>query len=130
MPQRAFWLSVPRVVSNSTTTTTTTYVGALARNPQADLQAQDRAHRIGQKRPVNIYRFVTEETVEEKIVERAESKLYLDALVIQQGRLIEQNKGTGGASIVRRSGSFPHDGAWLRWCCLPVRYIKPFLPRS
>lgn len=79
---------------------------------------------------MNIYRFVTEETVEEKIVERAESKLYLDALVIQQGRLIEQNKGTGGASIVRRSGSFPHDGAWLRWCCLPVRYIKPFLPRS
>jgi SWI/SNF-related matrix-associated actin-dependent regulator of chromatin subfamily A member 5 len=29
-------------------------------NPQADLQAQDRAHRIGQKKPVNIYRFVTE----------------------------------------------------------------------
>ena len=39
-------------------------------NPQADLQAQDRAHRIGQKRPVQVFRLVTEHTVEEKIVER------------------------------------------------------------
>eukprot|EP00698_Gefionella_okellyi_P005427 TRINITY_DN14974_c0_g1_i1.p1 TRINITY_DN14974_c0_g1~~TRINITY_DN14974_c0_g1_i1.p1 ORF type:complete len:1108 (-),score=308.38 TRINITY_DN14974_c0_g1_i1:24-3347(-) len=61
-------------------------------NPQMDLQAQDRAHRIGQKKPVNVYRLVTEHTIEEKIVERAEQKLYLDAMVIQQGRLVEQNK--------------------------------------
>merc|ERR1712137_457305 len=61
-------------------------------NPQMDLQAQDRAHRIGQKKPVNVYRFVTQNTVEEKVVERAEAKLYLDALVIQQGRLVETNK--------------------------------------
>lgn len=61
-------------------------------NPQADLQAQDRAHRLGQTKPVQVYRFVTEGTVEEKIVERAELKLKIDALVIQQGRLVEQNK--------------------------------------
>ena len=59
-----------------------------------DLQAQDRAHRIGQTKPVNVFRLVIDESVEEKIVERAEAKLYLDALVIQQGRLAEQNKGT------------------------------------
>ena len=53
-------------------------------NPQADLQAQDRAHRIGQKKQVRVFRFVTENTVEEKIIERAERKLYLDAVVIQQ----------------------------------------------
>ena len=40
-------------------------------NPQQDLQAQDRAHRIGQTRPVNVYRFVMEGTIEQKIVERA-----------------------------------------------------------
>lgn len=56
-------------------------------NPQMDLQAQDRAYRIGQKKPVFVYRFVTENTIDEKIVERAELKLHLDALVIQQGRL-------------------------------------------
>jgi SWI/SNF-related matrix-associated actin-dependent regulator of chromatin subfamily A member 5 len=56
-------------------------------NPQADLQAMDRAHRIGQKKPVRVLRFITEGTVEEKIIERAERKLFLDAVVIQQGRL-------------------------------------------
>lgn len=64
-------------------------------NPQVDLQAQDRAHRIGQTRPVTVYRFITEGTIEEKIVERAEMKLHLDAVVIQQGRLIEQSKALG-----------------------------------
>lgn len=61
-------------------------------NPQADLQAQDRAHRIGQKKPVQIFRLVTEHTIEEKIVERAQQKLKLDAMVVQQGRLKEKDK--------------------------------------
>ncbi|XP_058459668.1 chromatin-remodeling complex ATPase chain Iswi [Malaya genurostris] len=58
-------------------------------NPQMDLQAMDRAHRIGQKKQVRVFRLITENTVEEKIVERAEIKLKLDKLVIQQGRLID-----------------------------------------
>lgn len=61
-------------------------------NPQMDLQAQDRAHRIGQKKEVTVFRFITEGTVEEKIVERAEKKLYLDAVVVQQGRLQQANQ--------------------------------------
>lgn len=44
-------------------------------NPQVDLQAMDRAHRIGQKKKVIVYRLVTEGSVEEKIVERAARKL-------------------------------------------------------
>lgn len=39
-------------------------------NPQIDLQAMDRAHRIGQKKHVNVYRLVHEHTIEEKIIER------------------------------------------------------------
>jgi SWI/SNF-related matrix-associated actin-dependent regulator of chromatin subfamily A member 5 len=62
------------------------------RNPQADLQAQDRAHRIGQKKPVQVFRLVTDETVEVKVVERAQQKLKLDAMVVQQGRLQEKEK--------------------------------------
>lgn len=53
-------------------------------NPQNDLQAQARAHRIGQKNQVNIYRFVTARSVEEEIVERAKKKMVLDHLVIQR----------------------------------------------
>uniref|UniRef100_A0A2K5CPX3 SNF2 related chromatin remodeling ATPase 1 n=1 Tax=Aotus nancymaae TaxID=37293 RepID=A0A2K5CPX3_AOTNA len=59
-------------------------------NPQVDLQAMDRAHRIGQKKPVRVFRLITDNTVEERIVERAEIKLRLDSIVIQQGRLIGQ----------------------------------------
>jgi len=64
-------------------------------NPQADLQAMDRAHRIGQKKQVRVFRFVTENTVDEKIVERAGVKLRLDRMVIQQGRLAEQKQNLG-----------------------------------
>jgi SWI/SNF-related matrix-associated actin-dependent regulator of chromatin subfamily A member 5 len=54
-------------------------------------QAQDRAHRIGQKRQVQVFRLVTEDTIEQKIVERAQQKLKLDAMVVQQGRLKDQD---------------------------------------
>jgi len=59
-------------------------------NPQMDLQAIDRAHRIGQKKQVQVFRLCVENTVDEKIIERAEVKLRLDRLVIQQGKLTEQ----------------------------------------
>jgi chromodomain-helicase-DNA-binding protein 1 len=54
-------------------------------NPQADLQAMARAHRIGQKNPVTVYRFVSKDTVEEEILERARNKLMLEFLTIQRG---------------------------------------------
>ena len=61
-------------------------------NPQADLQAMDRAHRIGQTKQVKVFRFVTEDAIEEKVLERAAQKLRLDQLVIQQGRAQMQTK--------------------------------------
>ncbi|KAI0388031.1 P-loop containing nucleoside triphosphate hydrolase protein [Hypomontagnella monticulosa] len=54
-------------------------------NPQADLQAMARAHRIGQKRPVTVYRLVSKETIEEEVLERARNKLLLEYLAIQAG---------------------------------------------
>ncbi len=47
-------------------------------NPQWDNQAMARVHRIGQTKPVHVYRLVTEGTVEERIQHRADQKLYLD----------------------------------------------------
>ncbi|GAX78544.1 hypothetical protein CEUSTIGMA_g5984.t1 [Chlamydomonas eustigma] len=50
-------------------------------NPQWDLQAMARVHRIGQTRPVHVYRLCSEGTVEDRIQRRAEQKLYLDQMV-------------------------------------------------
>ena len=55
-------------------------------NPQQDLQAQDRAHRIGQTRPVIVYRLATKGTVEQTLLERAEGKRRLEKLVIRKGK--------------------------------------------
>ncbi|XP_042242639.1 lymphocyte-specific helicase-like isoform X2 [Homarus americanus] len=55
-------------------------------NPQSDLQAQDRCHRIGQTSPVLVLRLVTKSTIDEKIVERAATKRKLEKLIIQSGK--------------------------------------------
>ncbi|KAK9449552.1 SNF2 family N-terminal domain-containing protein [Limtongia smithiae] len=61
-------------------------------NPHQDLQAQDRAHRIGQTKEVRIFRLITEDSVEENILERAHQKLDIDGKVIQAGKF--DNKST------------------------------------
>jgi ATP-dependent DNA helicase len=53
-------------------------------NPQQDLQAQDRAHRIGQKNPVVIFRLATKNTVEEGLLSSAEGKRRLEKAVIKK----------------------------------------------
>jgi hypothetical protein len=60
-------------------------------NPHQDLQAQDRAHRIGQKNEVRVLRLVTVNSVEEDILETARFKLSMDAQVIQSGMFNHQS---------------------------------------
>uniref|UniRef100_A0A672N424 Proliferation-associated SNF2-like protein n=1 Tax=Sinocyclocheilus grahami TaxID=75366 RepID=A0A672N424_SINGR len=55
-------------------------------NPQADLQAQDRCHRIGQTKPVMVYRLITANTIDEKILERASAKRKLEKMVIHKNK--------------------------------------------
>ena len=54
-------------------------------NPQMDQQAEDRAHRIGQKKEVRVFVLITVGSVEEAILERAKQKMGIDAKVIQAG---------------------------------------------
>ena len=61
-------------------------------NPMMDLQAQDRAHRIGQKKEVRVYRLVTNTVLEEAILTKAAYKKEVDAKVIQAG--LFNNKST------------------------------------
>ena len=80
-------------------------------NPQADLQAMARAHRIGQTRDVNVYRLVTRDTVEEEVLERAKNKMILEYLTIQRGvtdkdaKDLHERMSRAGKSVEAPSGS-------------------------
>jgi ATP-dependent DNA helicase len=67
-------------------------------NPQQDLQAQDRAHRIGQTRPVIVYRLATRGTVETSLLAKADGKRRLEKLVIRKGRFRSLLGRDGGAA--------------------------------
>lgn len=55
-------------------------------NPTVEMQAADRAHRIGQDKPVFIYKFIARETVEEKILQLQERKRELvEQLISAEG---------------------------------------------
>lgn len=61
-------------------------------NPQPDFQAIDRVHRIGQKKQVRVFRLISENTVDERIVQRAEIKQRLDKMIIQHGGSVDKAK--------------------------------------
>ncbi|KAK2853295.1 hypothetical protein FQN49_005216, partial [Arthroderma sp. PD_2] len=71
-------------------------------NPQADLQAMARAHRIGQTKPVSVYRLVSKDTVEEEVLERARNKLLLEFITIQRG--VTDNEATNLKDKLVRAG--------------------------
>jgi hypothetical protein len=89
-------------------------------NPHADLQAQDRAHRIGQTKVVRIYRFVTEKSIEESMLARARNKLNIDEKVIQAGKF--DNKSTAQE----------REAVLVSLCVSPnnMFFIFPFLQRQ
>uniref|UniRef100_A0A673NL41 Probable global transcription activator SNF2L2 n=1 Tax=Sinocyclocheilus rhinocerous TaxID=307959 RepID=A0A673NL41_9TELE len=62
-------------------------------NPHQDLQAQDRAHRIGQQNEVRVLRLCTVNSVEEKILTAAKYKLNVDQKVIQAGMFDQKSSG-------------------------------------
>merc|ERR1712038_1133722 len=62
-------------------------------NPHQDLQAQDRAHRIGQKNEVRVLRLMTVNSVEERILAAARFKLNMDEKVIQAGMFNNRSAG-------------------------------------
>ncbi|CAH2043122.1 unnamed protein product, partial [Thlaspi arvense] len=59
-------------------------------NPQMDLQAMDRCHRIGQTKPVHVYRLATAQSIEGRVLKRAYSKLKLEHVVIGRGQFHQE----------------------------------------
>ena len=64
-------------------------------NPQDDIQAENRAHRVGQTRDVEVIRLVTRGTIEEQIHALGESKLALDERVAGNGPVIVEDEKKG-----------------------------------
>jgi SWI/SNF-related matrix-associated actin-dependent regulator 1 of chromatin subfamily A len=62
-------------------------------NPHNDIQAEDRAHRVGQKRTVRVYKLIMQNTVEEHILKSADFKLLLDQKVQGKDVKVDQNDG-------------------------------------
>ncbi|KAJ8076774.1 swr1 complex component [Marasmius tenuissimus] len=75
-------------------------------NPQMDRQCEDRAHRIGQIRDVHIYRFVSQHTVEEAMLRKANQKRFLDDVVIQKGEFDWRTLFDNEGAITKALGEF------------------------
>ncbi|KAL2531531.1 ATP-dependent DNA helicase DDM1 [Abeliophyllum distichum] len=69
-------------------------------NPQMDLQAMDRCHRIGQTKPVHVYRLATAQSVEGRILKRAFSKLKLEHVVIGKGQFKQERTKADGSDVM------------------------------
>lgn len=61
-------------------------------NPMMDAQAQDRAHRIGQRNEVRVFRLITNSVIEERILSRATDKMNLNSLVVEAGKFNQREK--------------------------------------
>ncbi|CAH9119542.1 unnamed protein product [Cuscuta europaea] len=70
-------------------------------NPQMDLQAMDRCHRIGQTKPVHVYRLATAQSVEGRILKRAYSKLKLEQVVIEKGRFQQERSNPSCTDVLK-----------------------------
>ena len=75
-------------------------------NPTMDEQATDRAHRIGQTKPVTVYRIMTRGTVEERIVRRAKQKQNVQSTVYG-----DTFKMKDVVKLVMDDGDDPHENA-------------------
>lgn len=64
-------------------------------NPQVTIQAEARAHRIGQKEKVTVYKILTSGTVEEQMLGRIRKKLYLSAKITESMRNIHSTGSSG-----------------------------------
>nr|VFJ63724.1 MAG: hypothetical protein BECKDK2373B_GA0170837_112814 [Candidatus Kentron sp. DK] len=73
-------------------------------NPAVEDQASDRAHRIGQQRPVTIYRLVTKDTIEEKIVELHRHKRDLADDLLEGGEMSGKMSARELLRLIREEG--------------------------
>ncbi|KAJ3190862.1 hypothetical protein HK101_008292 [Irineochytrium annulatum] len=72
-------------------------------NPHQDIQAMARVHRIGQKKPVLIFKLFTRGAVEERIIEMGKKKLVLDHLIVE--KMVDENVDSREISEIIKFGA-------------------------
>ncbi|KAL5104581.1 Chromatin-remodeling ATPase INO80 [Taenia crassiceps] len=70
-------------------------------NPTVDQQAMDRAHRLGQIKPITVYRLISKSTVEGRMLQRAEEKRAMQRMVIAGDSSSTNATGGGADSLIR-----------------------------
>jgi ATP-dependent helicase STH1/SNF2 len=79
-----------------------------------DAQAQDRAHRIGQKKEVRVFRLLTNSPVEERILARATDKRNLNGLVVEAGRFnVRTPPAAGGLNSAAQAAAQAENRAMM-----------------
>jgi len=102
----------------------------LHQNPQMDLQAQDRVHRIGQTRPVIVYRLCTAKSLESVMLEKTMAKRKLEKIVIHKKNFKKIDAETANlqlaelAEILRSEGNFSF--YFQNFCSAPVNIASSF----
>ena len=76
-------------------------------NPQNDLQAMARCHRIGQTKEVKVYRFVTKDTYEQSLFETASRKYGLDEAILGGGGEDDEDDGGRRSKKTAKEPMFP-----------------------
>ena len=76
------------------------YKGAPGKNPAVQNQATDRAHRIGQKNPVTVYKLIARNTIEEHILKLQQKKSPQEIIKAHRGKIQVEDTLGGGASFV------------------------------
>lgn len=71
-------------------------------NPQNDLQAQARCHRIGQQKAVKVYRLICRNTYEREMFDKASLKLGLDKAVLQNMNNMKDHSGTSNQALSKK----------------------------
>jgi SWI/SNF-related matrix-associated actin-dependent regulator of chromatin subfamily A protein 2/4 len=103
-------------------------------NPQADAQAEDRAHRIGQRREVRVIVLVSVGSIEEVILQRARAKRAVDAKVIQagmfNGRSSADDRRAMLAQIFSGGAGSGRDGAAAMTCATSPEEVNTLIARS
>ncbi len=92
-------------------------------NPQMDRQAEDRAHRIGQEKPVTVYRLTSKQSIDDEIYATQLRKAKIADSVLQSGGRARDGEGEAGSD--GDGGDDVGDGAHVK--TLLERYLKPFL---